>query len=219
MALAPQFATHRIGSPAALHTLEFFLDLVCPFSGKQWRGVREHLLPLIDKDPVVQKHLQIVIRQVPQPWHASSTLVHEAALGVSKSLVDGGASFQDDKVGIAFRAFWDALIDKQDAYYDEPTAVESPNQTRDRLADLAATIPGVDRAAFLKAISVDKGNSGTSVTSDLKLQVKLHRSRGIHVTPTVALDGLVEPSISSSFTGEDWKKFLQEKILPPGHKL
>ncbi|GAA5920020.1 hypothetical protein JCM6882_001707 [Rhodosporidiobolus microsporus] len=220
MSLAPQFAvSHRIGSPAALHSLEFFLDLVCPFSKKQWAGVREHLLPLLEKDSVVQNQLQIIIRQVPQPWHASSTLVHEAALGVSQSLVDGGASFQDKKVGAAFRQFWDKLIDGQDAFFDEPMAVESPNQTRERLADLAASVEGVDRAAFLKAISVDKGNSGTSVTSDLKLHVKYHRTRGVHVTPTVFLDGLAEPSISSSFSGDDWKKFLEEKILPSGSKL
>ncbi|GAA5827139.1 hypothetical protein JCM11251_001135 [Rhodosporidiobolus azoricus] len=220
MSLAPQFsASHRIGSASALHSLEFFLDLVCPFSKKQWAGVREHILPLLERDQVLQKHLQIIIRQVPQPWHASSTLVHEAALGVSQSLVDGGASFQDDKVGVAFRAFWDKLIDHQEDFYDEPTSKESPNEARERLAKIAATVEGVDKAAFLKAITVGKGNGGTPVTSDLKLHVKYHRTRGVHVTPTVFLDGLAEPSISSSFSGDDWKKFLEEKILPSGSKL
>ncbi|GAA5855029.1 hypothetical protein JCM8547_002351 [Rhodosporidiobolus lusitaniae] len=219
MALAPQFATHRLGSASALHTLEFFLDIVCPFSGKQWKGVREHLLPLLEKDDEVKKHLQIIIRQVPQPWHSSSTLVHEAALGVSRVLVDAGASFQDANVAARFQEFFGKLIDGQDAFYDEPCANETPNQTRKRFADIAATVAGVKREAYLKAISVGKGNGGTSVTSDLKLQVKYHRTRDVHVTPTVMLDGLVEPSISSSFTGEDWKKFLQEKILPAGHKL
>ncbi|GAA6002598.1 hypothetical protein JCM10207_007583 [Rhodosporidiobolus poonsookiae] len=221
MALAPQFVTHRIGHPGALHTLEVFLDIICPFSGKQWKGIEQHVLPLLEKNNELQKSLQIIIRQVPQSWHSSSTLVHEAALGVSKTLVDAGASFQDDDVGVKFRTFFSALIDpeQQKAFYDEPTAVETPNQTRERLADFAAKTVGVDREAFLKAISVSKGNSGTSVTNDLKLQVKYHRTRGIHVTPTVALDGLVEPSISSSFSGEDWQKFLQEKILPPGSKL
>lgn len=33
--LAPQFVTHRFGNPAAAHTLELYLDLICPFSMKQ----------------------------------------------------------------------------------------------------------------------------------------------------------------------------------------
>ncbi|GAA6009007.1 DsbA family protein [Rhodotorula paludigena] len=214
MALAPQFATHRIaGTASASHTLELFLDLICPFSKKQLDGVREHVVPLIEKGPLEQ-HLSVIVRQVPQPWHASSTLVHEAALGVSKTLVDAGASFSDVEVHDKFKQFFYRLMDGQEAYYDEPTATETPNQTRARLADLANEVVGLDRDAFLKAVSVGKGNGGTGVTADLKLQIKYHRARGVHVTPTVFLDGLAEPSISSSFSGEDWKKFIQEKILP-----
>jgi hypothetical protein len=111
------------------------------------------------------------------------------------------------------------------AFHDEPCAVETPNQTRERLANYAEAV-GVDRKAFLQAVKVGKGNAGTSVsrarailferagcastglkrfpamrkraklrshdspqvTSDLKLQIKFHRMRGIHVTPTVALE-------------------------------
>jgi hypothetical protein len=31
--------------------------------------------------------------------------------------------------------------------------------------------------------------------------------------------GIIEPSISSSFSKEDWNKFFEEKVLPPGSKL
>ncbi|GAA6051918.1 hypothetical protein JCM3770_006575 [Rhodotorula araucariae] len=215
MALAPQFATHRIaGSPSAAHTLELFLDIICPFSKKQLTGVREHLLPLIEKGPLAD-HLTVIIRQVPQSWHSSSTLVHEAALGASKALVDAGKTYEDPDVQQVWAKYFYKLIDGQEAFYDEPCARETPNQTRERLADIAASV-GLDRAAFLKAITVGKGNSGTSVTADLKLQIRYHRTRGVHVTPTVFLDGLAEPSISSSFSGDDWKKFVNEKVLPAG---
>lgn len=36
---------------------------------------------------------------------------------------------------------------------------------------------------------------------------------GVHVTPTVALDGVIDPSVSSSFTKDDWTKYLDEKVL------
>ncbi|GAA6059076.1 hypothetical protein JCM10212_002047 [Sporobolomyces blumeae] len=211
--LAPQFATHRIGSPSAAHTLEIFLDLVCPFSKKQLNGIKSGLIPLVERNPDVGENLQIVIAQVPQPWHASSTLVHEAALGVSKTLVDQGRSFSDPDVVAKFQDYFFALMDEQEAYFDEPTADEPPSATRGRLADLAASL-GIDREAFLKNISTREGNSGSPVTNDLKLQVKYHRTRGVHVTPTVFLDGLADPSISSSFTADDWKKFVNEKVLP-----
>ncbi|TNY19852.1 hypothetical protein DMC30DRAFT_378401 [Rhodotorula diobovata] len=218
MALAPQFATHRIaGTASASHTLELFLDIVCPYSRKQLQGVRDHLLPLIDGDDgPLKDHLSIIIRQVPQPWHSSSTLVHEAALAASKVLVDSGKQYSDPAVKHAWAKYFYALIDGQEAFHDEPCAVESPNQTRARLADLAASTIGVDRGAFLEAISVGKGNAGTPVTADLKLQIKFARSRAVHVTPTVFLDGLAEPSISSSFSGDDWKHFVNDKVLPSG---
>jgi hypothetical protein len=50
--------------PLSLANRRFFLDIICPFSGKQWNGVRENLIPLIEKDEVVKKHLSVVIRQV-----------------------------------------------------------------------------------------------------------------------------------------------------------
>jgi len=158
--IAPQFATHRIGSPTASHTIELFLgqspplslrapphltpfplslttDLVCPFSKKQLNGVRKTLIPLIENNEEVRKHLSIVIAQgkaplirtspsyslltkctfldlVPQPWHASSTLVHEAALSVSKTLVDQGKSYSDQDVVEQWQKYFFELMDKQE---------------------------------------------------------------------------------------------------------
>ncbi|SCV68347.1 BQ2448_468 [Microbotryum intermedium] len=234
MALAPQFATHRIGSPSAAHTLELYLDLICPFSQKQLKGVRDHIIPRIESGELP---LQIILRQgergrrsggyqrttanrfkyqiwratVPQP--CSSTLVHEAVLGFSRVLVESGkSSYSDPEVGDKFRKFFFALMDGQKAYYDEPCSKETPNATRDRLADLAVQL-GVDREAFRDAISVGEGNSGTPVTANLKLAIRFARLQGVHVTPTVALDGIIDPSISSRFTAQDWQKWLEEEVL------
>ncbi|KAI5477037.1 thioredoxin-like fold domain protein [Pseudohyphozyma bogoriensis] len=222
MALAPQFATHRIGSPQALHTLELYLDLICPFSAKLLTGLREHgkVIPLIESSPDVASSLQLVIRQVPQPWHASSTIVHEAALAVSKSVAEPGdvKSYGKPEVISLFQKFFFKLMDEQKSFYDEPTSAETPNQTRERLAVLAESV-GVDKAKFLAAIKVGKSNGGTPVTNDLKLHVKYQRQNSVHVTPTVALDGIIDNSVSSSFTGEQWTQYLTEKILPPGSKL
>lgn len=52
------------------------------------------------------------------------------------------------------------------AFYDEPTSQESPNATRERLADLAAEF--VDRNKYLEATKVGKSNGGTPVRRNLR---------------------------------------------------
>lgn len=52
MALPASLAFCRFGSPTARATLELYLDIVCPFSLKQIRGLKAHVLPVVEKQPV-----------------------------------------------------------------------------------------------------------------------------------------------------------------------
>jgi len=212
MAVAPQFVTHRLGPATASHVLELYVDYVCPFSKKQVLGVRDVLFPLL-RENKAEGNLSVVLRQTPQPWHASSTLVHEAGIAASHLSLAGAPSAQaaSDK----FWKFSYALFEVSDQFYDEPVENETTAQTRSRLADLAGSV-GFDRSEFLDQLKIGKGNSGNKTGTDLKLQVKLGRQNGIHVTPTAVLDGLVDPSISSSFGREEWGKWLREKGIVGG---
>lgn len=67
----------------------------------------------------------------------------------------------DPRVVETFQEYFALLMDRQAEFYDEPTADESPNQTRERLADLAETM-GVDKDLFLEILKVGKGNSGNA---------------------------------------------------------
>ena len=86
MALAPKFAGQRFSAAAsaapALHTLELYLDYVCPFSAKMFNTVHGSVFPLIRQK--YASKVQIIFRQQIQPWHPSSTLVHEAGAAVLK---------------------------------------------------------------------------------------------------------------------------------------
>ena len=42
--------------------------------------------------------------------------------------------------------------------------------------------------------------------------VKMNRTQGVHVTPTVVFNGVVENSISSSFSGEQWEEWLENNV-------
>ena len=111
--------------------------------------------------------LQIIFRQQIQPWHPSSTLVHEAGVAVLQTGPD---------------KFWDfskALFDKQTEYFDVNVVNESRNRTYERLAKLAGGV-GLDEKKIYSLLEIsDKPgkdgslNSGNKVTDDLKLQVKV----------------------------------------------
>ncbi|TLD33968.1 hypothetical protein PspLS_01323 [Pyricularia sp. CBS 133598] len=195
MALPPKFSGHKLplGDAAAssaphagVHTIELYLDYVCPFSAKMFKTVANDLAPKLKSDPALASKVQIIFRQQIQPWHPSSTLVHEAAVAVLR---------------LAPSQFWDfsgALFAAQKDYFDVNVVGESRNQTYRRLARLAADSAGLkeDEVYGLLAISDKPGedgslNSGNGVTADLKVVVKMARLVGVHVSPTVILDGVV----------------------------
>lgn len=206
MALAPKFAGQKFvakASPETLHTLELckslcrltqphhqqtkaamltsqhkkVLDYVCPFSKKQFDTLYDQVFPLI-KQKYPDK-IQFIFRQQIQPWHPSSTLVHEAGVAVLQT---------------APNKFWDfskALFAAQTEYFDANVVNEKRNDTYKRLAKLAGSV-GIDEKDVYKRLEIsdkpdkDGGlNGGNQVTNDIKLLVKANRLQGIHVTPTV----------------------------------
>jgi len=206
MALAPKFAGQKFAATNAptLHTLELYLDYVCPFSAKMFKTVYTSVFPLI-KSKYASK-VQILFRQQIQPWHPSSTLVHEAGVAVLK--------LQPNK-------FWDfskALFDDAKSFYDVNIVNETRNKSYERLAKIGAQV-GINEQEMYRLLQIsDKPgpdgslNTGNQVTNDLKVLVKMNRMQGIHVTPTVVFDGVVENSISSSFTGEQWEEWLEKNV-------
>jgi len=208
MALAPKFAGLKFSAapaPQTLHTLEIYLDYVCPFSAKMFKTVYTQVFPLIEKS--YASKVQILFRPQIQPWHPSSTLTHEAGIAVLK--------LDPSK----FWPFSAALMADQKAYFDVNVVHESRNQTYGRLAKLAASV-GIDEQKMLGMLVVsDKPDSdgslniGNKVTDDLKIMIKMARLVGVHVSPTVILDGVVENSIQSSFTIEQWDEFLNKRVV------
>ncbi|EMC95122.1 hypothetical protein BAUCODRAFT_72187 [Baudoinia panamericana UAMH 10762] len=208
MALNPKFAGQKLAahvSPYALHTIEMYLDYVCPFSKKMFDTVYDSVFPVI-KEKYADK-VQLIFRQQIQPWHPSSTLVHEAGAAVLK--IDSNK----------FWPFSKALFAEQAEYFDVKVVNEPRNKTYERLAKLAGSV-GLDEKKVYNLLEVpDKPDSegglniGNGVTNDIKLMVKANRLTGVHVTPTVLFNGVVENSISSSFSKDDWEQWLQKNVV------
>lgn len=223
MALAPKFAGQAVlagSAPTAVHNIELFLDYVCPFSAKMFSTLHSSVFPTLDSK--YPNKVRFVVRQQIQPWHPSSTLVHEAAAAVLR--------VKPDK----FIDFSKALFDAQKEYFDVNVVNEARNATYKRLAKLAGSV-GVDESKVLGLLEIsdkpdkDGGlNTGNGVTDDIKVFTKMNRLQGVHVTPTVLFNvgcehslvnfanveqGVVENSISSSFTGDQWQEWLQKNIV------
>ncbi|KAG9303598.1 hypothetical protein G9A89_018494 [Geosiphon pyriformis] len=204
MALSPLYSGHRYGSSLAVHYLEAYLDYVCPFSAKLYQRLRNEVLPYVQEQ--YPNQIQFIFRQQVQAWHPSSTIVHEAALAVEN--VDKSKFFE----------FSDQLFAAQKDYYDESVQNLTRSQINERLAKLAESV-GIPSRDFLDRLHItptddhsNARNAGNKVTNDLKLQIKLGRQQGIHVSPTVLWDGLIDNSISSSWTFDQWKEWLASKL-------
>ena len=57
-----------------------------------------------------------------------------------------------------------------------------------------------------------RGATNLRSIDELKVLVKMNRMQGVHVTPTVVFDGVVENDISSSFSGEQWNEWLEKNV-------
>lgn len=113
--------------------------------------------------------VRFLFRQQIQPWHPSSTLVHEAAAAV---------------LSVAPDKFWPysaSLFEHQKDFFDVSVVKESRNETYQRLAKIAGAV-GVDEAKVFSMLEIpDKPaedgslNGGNKVTNDIKLMVKVGR--------------------------------------------
>ncbi|KAF8231392.1 hypothetical protein L208DRAFT_1399021 [Tricholoma matsutake] len=203
MALQPSLRPLMVaGRPDASHTLDIFLDYVCPFSAKMSLTIDGVLKPLFDAGGKYDGKVKAVIRLQVQPWHSSSTFTHESALAIAR---------------VSPEHFWPyslALFKKQGDFFDLPTSTLTPLQIRANLANIAAEVIPSDRMdQFRELLKLkDSPNGGIAVTDDLKYTVKFSRQNSIHVSPTVLWDGLVASEISSSWGEKEWKEFLVAKV-------
>lgn len=133
------------------------------FSAKLFRTFYHDVKPIIAEN--YHTRLQVIFKQQIQPWHPSSTLVHEAAAAVLK---------------LAPEKFWefsDALFKKQTDFFDLSVVNETRNETYKRLAALAASV-GVDSEKVFELLAIvpqggESLNSGNGVTNDIKLMIKV----------------------------------------------
>lgn len=194
--ISPAF---RYGSGS--NVIELFLDIVCPFSKRQFDAVFEDVFPSLPEN------VQFVFRCHVQPWHPASTLTHESVIAVA--LLKPEKTLQ----------YIQKLYKESDKFYDSHTINEARSATYYRLSKIASAV-GVNESQFLDLVSINAAksatdlgsNGGNKVTDLLKKHIKYGRQNGIHVSPTVCLNGIVDNTVSSTFMKDDWSKWFKQNL-------
>jgi protein-disulfide isomerase len=203
------------------HTLSD-LDYVCPFSAKLFTTIYGGMArdgdsgvigTIFDKESPCYGNVVFIFRQQIQPWHPSSTLAHEAGLAILR---------MTDSNSHEFWRFSAILFMRQKDFFDVKVVNETRNATYRRLAEVGAESIGVDPEKMYALLKVpdEAGkdgelNIGNQVSGDVRLMTKMARLTGVHVTPTVLLDGVEVKEISSSWTKEQWLEWLEKNCGNP----
>ncbi|KAH3666396.1 hypothetical protein WICMUC_005664 [Wickerhamomyces mucosus] len=199
MSLLPKFAKSHIYPPLSQvpansfpNTVEVFLDYACPFSAKIFKNWYNELFPKLDP----AKH-RFIFKSYVQPWHPTSNLLHEAAIAFQY--------IQPEE----FLKFSYLLFDSIEEFYDTNTADLTRNEIYEKIYNdiVEPNFPKVNRSDYLSLLTIIKTtekhrNNGNAVTNDLKWFTKNGRQQGIHVTPTVVINGYEDSSIESSTPSE-----------------
>jgi len=187
--LNPTAAGYPLSEPGKPVVIELFLDLICPFSSKMYKVVHDEVLGAFGEQ------VSFVVHQVPQPWHPQGSYVHEVALAVKQVEPQ------------LYPAVCRALYAAYDAgkFTDEDTWSKSRADIYEDLLDVVAGA-GVERSLYPAMLS--NTGSGTPMTQALKWAVKYHRTRSVHITPTVFVNGLEAGVVSSGWKADQWSAFL-----------
>ena len=174
--------------------VECYHDVCCPFSRKMFETLFSGDKPLASKQAAVEFRWH----PVPQPWHPQSAIMTESALAVHQA--------EPDKL-------WPYLVSlyaQQESFFDDKVQ----HLSRDALYSMCARVAsdvGVDGAGFKKQLALEgEGNCGNRVTQAMKFYCKEHRKRGVHVTPTVFVNGMEAPQASSGWGAAEWETFLAD---------
>jgi protein-disulfide isomerase len=164
--------------------LEVFIEPTCPFSKRAFEK-----LPSLLK-AVGESELTIKVRFLSQPWHLSSAVVTRCILAATATV--GGKQ--------AGLAAMNAVYNHREEFESEDHCSgagmqRSAEQTIAYVSDLC----GIDLFEAFRLKSVDQA---------LRWHTKYCRQNGVHVSPSFAVNGLVNNAMSSGQTVEEWAKEL-----------
>jgi hypothetical protein len=165
--------------------LETFLEPTCPYSKRTF----EKLPALVEAAGA--DRLTVRIRFVSQPWHLYSGVVTRAILAASAT--EGGKD-------VALRAMAGIYRHREEFEFENHCSGPSMTRTPADLLKQISELAGVDLSGAFCWKTVDQA---------LRWHVKYSRQNGVHVSPSFAVNRIIEPAMSSGQTIEEWLQILR----------
>ncbi len=147
-------------------------------------------MSVADEFPTVEVRVVIQV----QPWHPQAT--HMSLVVLATHMIEPARTFDVMR----------ALYEHQQDYSDQACHDLTPRQLQEKLIGLAASA-GVNEAGLRNLLSPDMRER---VVAELKRHVKYGRQNGIHVSPTVMVNGLVNNDVSSSWSPEQFREMFKK---------
>eukprot|EP00834_Sanchytrium_tribonematis_P001295 NODE_30_length_37342_cov_0.449507.p22 type:complete len:188 gc:universal NODE_30_length_37342_cov_0.449507:4671-4108(-) len=187
MSLPSRFFAYKLNANIAneisqRRSIEVYLDLACPFSKKMFTVL-------------ANSDIQFIFRHQVQPWHPQSSLLHYVLIAVNKHNPE------------SFYKAVKILFEHQEDFFDANVQDLSPKDIYGKAIHLLSRH---DIHVDTKLFEVGEGNSGSALVPDMKYHIKISRQLGVHVSPTVFIDGLEDPWVSSSWPLAQWIEHLHK---------
>jgi hypothetical protein len=165
--------------------LEVFLEPTCPFSKRAF-GKLQPLLVAVGED-----ELTVKIRFLSQPWHLFSGVVTRCILAATA--MPGGK-----QAGVVTM---NAVYEHREEFEFEEDHCSGPNMERTPAQIIAhiSQLSGFDLSEAFKLKSVDLA---------LRWHTRYCRQTGVHVSPSFAVNRLINNSMNSGQSIEEWSKEL-----------
>ncbi|KAJ3303941.1 hypothetical protein HDV03_003414 [Kappamyces sp. JEL0829] len=123
--------------------------------------------------------------------------------------------FDDIYIGI------ELAVEKLDHYYDKISPIAGialildPRKKKDFLKDnldWSAEWAVEQLLVYSPTATAEQLNVGNAMANDLKYFIKLGRMKHIHGSPTVLVNGIENPTVSSSWKAAEWQPFFKSLL-------
>uniref|UniRef100_A0A0G4HKH1 Thioredoxin-like fold domain-containing protein n=1 Tax=Chromera velia CCMP2878 TaxID=1169474 RepID=A0A0G4HKH1_9ALVE len=164
---------------------------MCPFSVKFYKTMRKDVLPKFGDD------MKLVVYNYVQTWHWTSAVMAKASIAAGQLAPSR-----------YFDAF-DVLADLREKYTEQEMTETTYSQIVEELGTALSSEPAsIPKEDFIQLMD-PRNDLHSNLLTEVKFHTKYGRQNSIHITPTVLINGLVDNSISSSMSAEDWSRRLE----------